>query len=202
MICATGVGKRFGSVRALDSVTLEVPSGTTTALFGANGSGKSTLLKILAGLLRPSSGSVGIAGGNPRAAKARIGYLGHVPYLYPYLTAAENLDFYAGLYLVDRARSQTMLESVGLSHKANALVRTFSRGQTQRLALARALLHDPDYLLLDEPFSGLDTVTIEAFPALIARAGRTTLFSTHDEERGRALAHSHLTLSGGRIRAQ
>lgn len=199
MISATGVDKRFGSVRALDSVTLEVPSGTTMALFGANGSGKSTLLKILAGLLRPTSGSIAIAGGNPRAAKANIGYLGHLPYLYPYLSAAENLDFYAELYRVDRARSQTLLEIVGLSHKGTALVRTFSRGQTQRLALARAVLHDPDYLLLDEPFSGLDAATIEAFPHLIARSGRTTLFSTHDEERGRALAHTCLRLSGGRV---
>lgn len=201
MIRTDRVVKRFGAVRALDGVSLEVPAGTTVAVFGANGSGKSTLLKILAGLLRPTSGTVELAGVNPRAAKARIGYLGHVPYLYPYLSAMENLHFYADLYRVDRARAGPILDSVALTHKGGALVRTFSRGETQRLGLARTLIHNPDYLLLDEPFSGLDKATIEAFPALIARAGRTTVFSTHDEHLGHSLAQAEVTLTGGTVAA-
>ena len=201
MIELNNLVKRFGAVRALDGVSLEVSRGSTVAIFGANGSGKSTLLRVVAGLLRPTTGTVALAGGDPRAAKARIGYLGHNSHLYPYLSATENMLFYARLYGVDISRAQDLLWRVGLIHKLDAQVRTLSRGETQRLGLARSLLHDPDYLLLDEPFSGLDKAAIDDFPALIARPGRTTLMSTHDEVMGRALAERYVTLSFGRLSA-
>jgi heme ABC exporter ATP-binding subunit CcmA len=191
--------KRFGSVRALDGVSLQIGSGSTVAIFGANGSGKSTLLRVVAGLLKPTTGTVQLAGGDPRAAKERIGYLGHNPHLYPYLSATENLRFYARLYGVDNSLGQELLRRIGLVHKLDAQVRTFSRRETQRLGLARSLLHDPDYLLLDEPFSGLDKSAVEDFPALIARPGRTILMSTHDEVMGRALGDQYVTLSEGRL---
>lgn len=199
MIRATRVGKRFGPVRALEAVNLELETGSTLALFGANGSGKTTLLKIVVGLLRPTEGSIELAGVDPRQAKSKIGYLGHVPFVYPYLSATENLHLYAGLYRVDKCRAGPLLEAVGLADKGGALVRTFSRGQAQRLGLARALLHDPDYLVLDEPFSGLDRATIDSAPGLINRPGRTTIFSTHDEDLGRALAQTCVRLTGGLV---
>lgn len=192
--------KRFGAVKALDGVSLEVSSGSTVAIFGANGSGKSTLLRVVAGLLKPTTGTIQLAGGDPRAAKSRIGYLGHNSHLYPYLSATENLLFYARLYGVDVSRAQELLWRVGLIHKLDVQVRNFSRGETQRLGLARSLLHDPDYLLLDEPFSGLDKAAIDDFPALIARPGRTILMSTHDEVMGHTLAQQCVTLDQGRLR--
>jgi heme exporter protein A len=191
--------KRFGTVRALDGVSLEVAPGSTVAIFGANGSGKSTLLRIAAGLLRPTAGTVELAGGDPRVAKSRLGYLGHTSLLYPYLSAAENLSFYARLYGVDITRAQELLWRVGLPHKRDIQVRNLSRGEIQRLALARSLLHDPDYLLLDEPFSGLDASAIEDFPALVVRSGRTILMSTHDHLMGAFLADQCVTLSQGRL---
>jgi heme exporter protein A len=191
--------KRFGAVKALDGVSLEISSGSTVAIFGANGSGKSTLLRVVAGLLKPTAGTIQLAGGDPRAAKSRIGYLGHNSHLYPYLSATENLLFYARLYGVDVSRAQELLWRVGLTHKLDVQVRNFSRGETQRLGLARSLLHDPDYLLLDEPFAGLDKAAIDDFPALIAHPGRTILMSTHDEAMGRTLAQQCVTLDQGRL---
>ncbi|MGQ0680116.1 MAG: ABC transporter ATP-binding protein [Actinomycetota bacterium] len=202
MIRASGVGKRFGPVRALHGVDLEVPAGTVMAVFGANGSGKSTLLKIIAGLLRPTEGSAEIAGHPPRAMKARLGYLGHLPYLYPYLCATENLNFYADLYGVDRHKVFPMLDRLGLAGKGARQVRTFSRGEAQRLGLARAMLHNPDYLILDEPFSGLDKSTAQTLPDLFAMPGRTVILSTHDEYQGRAIAHDCLTLDAGCVVAR
>ncbi|HEU4867985.1 MAG TPA: ABC transporter ATP-binding protein [Actinomycetota bacterium] len=199
MIVLDGVSKKFGRVRALSNLTLEIEEGATVALLGANGSGKSTLLKIAAGLLKPTSGTVTLAGRAPRNAKAQIGYLGHEPFLYRYLSAPENLQFYADLYRVDRAKVPGLLEQVGLEHKGSALVRTFSRGESQRLGLARALLHDPDILLLDEPFSGLDEASAGGLPALISRPGRTTLLTTHDRAKAMQIAGRLVDLDGGRL---
>ncbi len=199
MIVLDGVSKKFGRVRALSNLTLEIEEGTTVALLGANGSGKSTLLKLAAGLLKPTSGTVTLAGRAPRNAKAQIGYLGHEPFLYRYLSAPENLLFYADLYRVDRTRVPGLLEQVGLEHKGSALVRTFSRGESQRLGLARALLHDPDILLLDEPFSGLDEASADGLPGLISRPGRTTLLTTHDRPKAMQIAGRLVDLAGGRL---
>lgn len=199
MIVLDGVSKKFGRVRALSNLTLEIDQGATVALLGANGSGKSTLLKLAAGLLKPTSGTVTLGGRTPRNAKALIGYLGHEPFLYRYLSAKENLQFYADLYKVERKKVPVLLEEVGLAHKGAALVRTFSRGESQRLGLARALLHDPDILLLDEPFSGLDEASAERLPGLISREGRTTLLTTHDRPKAEQIADRLVDLAGGRI---
>jgi heme exporter protein A len=199
VIVLDGVSKKFGRVRALSNLTLEIEEGATVALLGANGSGKSTLLKLAAGLLKPTSGSVTLDGRPPRNAKAQIGYLGHEPFLYRYLSAPENLQFYADLYRVDRTRVPGLLEQVGLEHKGSALVRTFSRGESQRLGLARALLHDPDILLLDEPFSGLDEASGERLPGLISRPGRTTLLTTHYRPKAMQIAGRLVDLAGGRL---
>jgi heme ABC exporter ATP-binding subunit CcmA len=202
LIELSGLVKRFGAVRALDGVSVKVDSGTTVAVLGPNGSGKSTLLKVVAGLLKPTAGVVRIAGQQPRAAKSRIGYLGHLPHLYPYLTAAENLRFYARLYGVDPVRCRELLDRVGLSSKSGAQVRTLSRGEAQRLGLARCLLHDPDYLLLDEPLTGLDTAAIDGFPSLVARPDRTILMSSHDNRVVGNLAQRCITLNAGRVETQ
>ena len=199
MIVLEDVSRRFGTTWALHDVTLGISEGATVALLGPNGSGKSTLLRLAAGILRPTSGSVTLDGSLPRECKSRIGFLGHEPFLYRYLSAAENLRFYADLYRVDRAVVPGLLEQFGLDHKGPALVRTFSRGETQRLGLARAVLHDPDFLLLDEPFSGLDDASSNRLPALISRPGRTVLLSTHDSAKAREVANRLVHLAGGRL---
>lgn len=198
MIVLDGLTKKFGRVRAISDLSLQIPAGTTVAILGANGSGKSTLLKLVAGLVKPTSGSVTLEGAPPGERKSAIGYLGHEPFLYRYLSATENLNFYADLYRVDRTRVPRLLEEVGLGAKGASLVRTFSRGETQRLGLARTLLHEPRYLLLDEPFSGLDETSSERLPGLIAQNGRTVLLSTHDRPRAEQVADRLIHLSGGR----
>lgn len=202
MIVLEDVSRRFGRVWALQDVTLAIPEGSTVALLGPNGSGKSTLLKLTAGLLRPTSGTVALGGSAPKGCKAEIGYLGHEPFLYSYLSAAENLRFYADLYRVDRSLVTGMLDRVGLEHKGSALVRTFSQGETQRLGLARALLHNPDFLLLDEPFSGLDDAASNRIRELLPRPGRTVILSTHDAFRAREVADRFVHLAEGRLQPE
>ncbi len=198
MIVLDGLTKTFGRVRAITNLSLQIADGTTVAILGANGSGKSTLLKLVAGLVKPTSGSVTLEGSPPAECKSAIGYLGHEPFLYRYLSATENLNFYADLYRVDRTRVPKLLEDVGLGAKGASLVRTFSRGESQRLGLARTLLHEPRYLLLDEPFSGLDETSSERLPGLIAQNGRTVLLSTHDRPRAEQVADRLIHLTGGR----
>jgi heme ABC exporter ATP-binding subunit CcmA len=199
LIELSGLGKRFGAVRALEGVSLQIDTGAKVAVLGANGSGKSTLLRIVAGLIRPTAGEVRIGGREPRAAKAAIGYLGHAPHLYPYLSAEENLRFYARLYGVELSRAAHLLDRVGLSSKSASHVRTLSRGEAQRLGLARCLLHDPDYLLLDEPLTGLDEAGVAEFPSWVLRPERTILMSTHDRGVVATLADRCVTLSAGRL---
>lgn len=199
MISATRLGKRFGRVHALRDVTFDIDAGTDVAIVGANGSGKSTLLRLIAGLARPSAGQVEIKGEDPRRHKAIIGFLGHETYLYPYLTVSENIHFYARLYGADKDRAAMMIETVGLGDLAQTLVHTLSRGQTQRAAIARALLHDPDILLLDEPYAGLDRQGADALADWIKRPDRTTVMVTHDAGRGGAFADHILELSHGRL---
>lgn len=200
MISAVNVSKRFGRIWALRDVTLEVSGGETLVVFGANGAGKTTLLRVVSGLMRPTSGAVAIDGGDPRAHRARIGYLGHDPYVYPHLSAAENLAFFARLYGVPAARADEALERVELAAKQDWLVWTLSRGEVQRVALARAVLHDPEVLLVDEPFAGLDEASAASLPGLLKREGRTLVVATHDVERGKAIADETATLEAGRLR--
>lgn len=186
-------------MKALQSIDLEIGAGESLAIFGANGAGKSTLLKIIAGLLRPTSGALKIGGADPRDKKSEIGYLGHDPHLYGYLSAIENLEFFADLYRIDRSRAGSMLASVGMAAKRDVMVNELSQGERQRVALGRALLHDPEYLLLDEPFASLDAATSDLAEQLIIKPGRTVVLVTHDQARGRASTNRNIVLEGGRL---
>lgn len=197
MITVSGVTRRYGPTRALDGVDLEIAIGETLVVFGHNGSGKTTLLKILAGLLRPTSGDVLIDGRSPRAVRGRLGYLGHQTYLYPQLTVRENLHLYAKLYDVSVSKADDALARVNLAHKAGSRAETLSRGESQRASLARATLHNPDFLFVDEPFSGLDQASAEALPGILVREGRTLVVASHDVARGNAIADRIVTLERG-----
>ncbi len=199
-VSARGISRRYGRVRALSCVDLEIAPGEKVAIFGANGSGKTTLLKIVAGLLRPSSGEVAIDGADPRLVRGRLGYLGHHPYLYPHLSVIENLTLFSRLYGAPKAAAETALARMGLGSKRDALIHTLSRGETQRAALARCILHDPALLLMDEPFTGLDEEAAAALPGILRRDGRTLLMATHDHARGGAIADRVITLEHGRLR--
>lgn len=199
MIGVRRLTRRFGSTRALAGITLDVDNGETLVIFGHNGSGKTTLLKVMVGLLRPTSGEVLIDGGPPRAARGRLGYVGHDLYLYPHLSVMENLVLFARMYDATAEQAEAALASVEMSHKQDALVNTLSRGEGRRVSLARATLHNPDLLLVDEPFSGLDQSSATALPGVLRRDGRTLVVATHDVERGRAIADRIVVLDRGRI---
>ncbi|MGH7893408.1 MAG: heme ABC exporter ATP-binding protein CcmA, partial [Candidatus Binatia bacterium] len=207
-VVAEGLRRTFAGLSVLAGVDLVVEGGECVALLGANGAGKTTLLRVLATLLHPSGGRVFLFGEDvtlrPVAALARIGYVGHESACYGDLTAVENLAFYADLYGVDDApaRVAELVAWAGLDHGARRVVRTFSRGMTQRLALARALLHRPELLLLDEPFAGLDpqaTAALEALLRELRLAGHAIVLSTHDVPRASALATRVAILHRGRI---
>jgi heme exporter protein A len=194
------VGRAYGERVALAGVTLELEAGKTLAVFGANGAGKTTLLRILATLLRPHRGAVRVLGRElPRegyAVRGRVGFLGHDPLLYRDLTARENLRFHARLHGVSFARIDTLLEAVGLERRGDEPVHTFSRGMVQRLAVCRAVLHEPELLLLDEPLAGLDPGAAAAVAPLLA--GGTRVLISHDVEHGLDEADLVLGLRGGR----
>jgi heme exporter protein A len=188
-IALEGLERRYGDRPALRGVSIAVGEGQTLAVFGANGAGKTTLLRVLATLLRPHAGSAVVLGASlPDEAwrvRGRLGFVGHEPLLYPDLTARENLLFHARLHGVAAGRVDELLGTVGLSRRAGDVVRELSRGMVQRLAAARAVLHDPAVLLLDEPRAGLDPGAAEELEPLIGRAsGRTRVLVTHDVERG------------------
>jgi heme exporter protein A len=211
------IEKRFGALYALRGVTFDVQPGEFLALLGPNGAGKTTLLRIAALLSSPTRGRVRFTEGARSAearqsgdgipgefAKGRIGMVSHNPLLYGDLTAAENLRLFAQLYgLDDPATCATKgLESCGLAERANGIVRTFSRGMRQRLALARALLHGPSLLLLDEPGTGLDRQAVAWLSQTLARLcaqGRTMIMSTHARSESLDLATRAVLLGSGRV---
>lgn len=202
--------KRFGEKTVLRKLDFEVQEGEFVALLGPNGAGKSTFLRILSSLSRPTQGTVQIAGFTlPAQAvqiRSRLGVVSHQPLLYGDLTAQENLQFFARLYNMPRpaARIDEMLELVGLYPRRVDLVRTFSRGMQQRLAIGRAVLHDPDVLLLDEPHTGLDQDAADMLDGVlrqVAARGRTVVMTSHDLARAEALATRFDVLSRGRIQA-
>jgi len=203
------VTRTFGRRRALNRVSLAAAAGTITALLGHNGAGKSTLLSIAATLLQPSSGTVRYgdhAGSGGAALRARIGMLGHDLYLYPELSAAENLRFFARLYSLPDVESAVArgVERAGQTGRADEPVAGFSRGMRQRLALERALIHEPRLLLLDEPFTGLDEAAREALRDRLraARAaGTIVILTTHDLAAIESLADRSVTLVDGRLAA-
>ena len=198
-----GLERRYGERAALDGVSFTLEEGQTLGLFGPNGAGKSTLLRVLATLLRPHGGSVRVLGaalpGEAWRVRGRVGYVGHEPLLYRELSGRENLLFYARLHGVDEARVEELIEAVGMQRRARDPVRELSRGMVQRLAVARAVLHDPPLLLLDEPYSGLDLAARELLEPLIGRtSGRTRVLVSHDLEAGAAESDAALALSAGR----
>jgi heme exporter protein A len=200
------VSRSFGRRRALNRVSFTATARTITALFGPNGAGKSTLLSIAATLLEPSSGRVVYGASDTtggRALRARIGLLGHDLYLYQELTAAENLRFFARIYDLDRVepRVDAALERASLTERRDDVVSGFSRGMRQRLALERALLHEPRLLLLDEPFTGLDDSARDALRTRLREAreaGAITLLTTHDKAAVEGLTDAAITLIDGR----
>lgn len=200
------LSKVFGTRKAVDNISLEVPQGAFLSIFGPNGAGKTTLLRMLSTLSRPTSGSATLMGIDLKedADKARehIGLISHNSMLYPDLTAEQNLLLYAQLYGVQdpQARVMEMLEAVELKHRRLDVVRTFSRGMTQRLSIARALINDPDVVFLDEPYSGLDPHAVEIFDELIdaQREGRTFVMVSHDLQKGFEMCTHALVLARGR----
>jgi ABC-type multidrug transport system ATPase subunit len=199
-VLVRGLYRAFGDRWALRGVDLELPRGATLAVIGPNGAGKSTLLRVLATLLRPTEGTVSVLGCElPDEAwrlRSRLGYLGHRPSLYADLTAAENLRFAAELFgLPDRGavRSAALLEAVGLGHRAGTRVAEMSAGMVQRLAICRAVLHEPELLVLDEPLSHLDPGAGATVAPLLEGPGLTRVLVTHDV--GAALADADRVLA-------
>ncbi|MDO4442568.1 MAG: ABC transporter ATP-binding protein [Slackia sp.] len=202
-----GLTKVFGDRKALDKVTFSLPEGAFLSIFGPNGAGKTTLLRMLSTLARPTSGSIRVMGQDakeePDKVREHIGLISHNSMLYPDLTALENLMFAARLYGVEEPeqRVRTLLRAVELDHRRFDTVRTFSRGMTQRLSIARALINDPDVVFLDEPYAGLDPHATEIFDTLLAdlRDGRTFVMVSHDLQKGFDACTHALVLARGRV---
>jgi len=202
--------KRFGLKTVLRGLDFEVEQGEFVALLGPNGAGKTTFLRILASLSRPSMGGVNIAGyrlpDQAAAVRRRLGVVSHQPLLYGDLTAEENLRFYGRMYGVSNLQERVMevLELVGLTTRRRDLVRTFSRGMQQRLAIGRAVLHDPDVVLFDEPHTGLDqdaSAMLDTVLQEVAARGRTVVMTSHDLARTADLASRFDVISRGVISA-
>ena len=207
-ISAVGLRKDYGDRSVLRSVDVSVPWGRTAVLFGPNGAGKTTLLRILGGLSRADAGEVQIAGlrmrRSGRRARTLLGFVGHQTLLYSDLTCRENLIFYAKLYGIDRpaSRIDSVLEQLNLADRAERRVRTLSHGMQKRLSVARAILHEPAVLLLDEPESGLDADSVASLGDLLqdwAASGKTALLTTHSAEIGQAWADRIFRLERGRL---
>lgn len=203
-----GLQKTFGLKPILRNVNLNLQHGERIALLGANGAGKTTLLRILAGLTKPSAGTATINGldivQDVQQIRRLIGFVGHQPYLYEEMTAWENLLFFSRMYTVKLAKQRVLvlLQRVGLEKRMHERVSTLSRGQVQRLALARAMMHSPQLLLLDEPDTGLDTQGLELIETLLAEhvaQGGAALFTTHQHERAAQWSDRMLLVDKGRV---
>jgi len=205
-VSARKLEKRFGRTIGLDGIDLEIPTGSTMAILGPNGAGKSTLLRLIAGLARPPGGSVAV-GGEPahrQKARARVGFIGHATGLYPELTARENLFFAARMRGVANSseRIETQLEEAGLTRAADRRAGDFSRGMAQRLSIAAGLIDEPEVVLLDEPFTGLDRMASDRLVArllALRQSDRTLVLVSHDVALAARLADSAVVLRRGRI---
>jgi heme ABC exporter ATP-binding subunit CcmA len=205
-LCASleGVSRLFGSFAALRQVTVDLELGRCYVLIGENGAGKSTLLRILAGLLRPSFGTVKVFGGlEPQEARARIGYMSHAPMLYDELTAVENLRYFSSLYPGRPSLSpEAALRQVGLDPELTRPLGQYSQGMRQRTSLARVLLPVPELLLLDEPFSNMDVESVSQMVEMLAtfrQSNRTIVLTTHQREHAAPIADWVLALKAGRV---
>jgi heme exporter protein A len=201
-----GAGRRYGERAALRDVTLDLATGQTLVVFGPNGAGKTTLLRILATLLRPHAGVVEVFGhklpADGYAVRGKIGFLGHEPLLYRELSGRENLRYHARLHAIaaPEARVEAVLEGVGMVRRADDPVAELSRGMVQRLAVARAVLHEPALLLLDEPLANLDPAAVAQVQPLIgAASGRTRVLTSHDPAGGLVGADIALGLKAARV---
>lgn len=208
IIEAKGVVKKFGFKTVLRKVDLSLDRGDFLALFGHNGAGKTTLIRILCTLMRPTSGEIRVAGLDPHhdreALCKTIGVISHRTFLYQNLTAFENLKFYGKMYEVSplHDKIEELLELVGLSEYRDDPVNTFSRGMQQRLSVARAIIHDPEILFLDEPYTGLDQHGAEDLKKLLERfkeEGKTIFMTSHDIDRGLELCNRSAILKSGRL---
>ncbi len=202
-----GLTRAFGVRKALNDVSFELPQGAFLSIFGPNGAGKTTLVKVLTTLLNPSKGSASVLGcdvvSEAVELRHRIGLISHNPLLYSDLTAEENLLFFAEMYGLDdpKGRVRELLGDVELDHRRLDVVSTFSRGMLQRLSIARALLHKPDVLFLDEPYSGLDPHAVDILDGLIAqiRGDHTFVMISHDLDKGLELCSHALILANGKV---
>lgn len=208
LIHVQGLYKRYATKPILKGVNLAIGEGEVVALLGANGAGKSTLLRIVAGLMKADRGEIVLGGVSMQKAgtelRRYVGLVSHAPLLYEHLSGLENLTFFAGLYDLQnsRTRIEAVLQAVDLWRRRNDLVRTYSRGMQQRLAIARAILHDPPILLLDEPDTGLDLPSARMLQTMLDHLSdqrRAILFSTHNLERASTWANSVAVLTGGTI---
>jgi heme exporter protein A len=201
------LSRTFGVRKALDKVSFELPQGAFLSIFGPNGAGKTTMLKVLSTLTGASKGSAKVFGldvvQDAVELRNRIGFISHNPLLYPDLTAEENLEFFADLYCIDNAKDRIheLLTAVELDHRRLDPVRTFSRGMIQRLSIARSLLHEPEVIFLDEPYSGLDPHAMDILDSLIAqvRDQHTFVMISHDLTKGLELCSHALILAKGKV---
>ncbi len=205
-IAVRGVSKFFGDFPALREVDLEIRAGSALALLGRNGAGKTTLLRVLAGICAPTKGEVSFPGGadHGRDRRSRVGIVGHGTWIYDDLTAEENLRFFAGLYGVDNSGEAVgaWLRQVGLERFRDARAGEFSRGMRQRLTIARAFLHDPAVLLLDEPWTALDDRAVELLSSLVVaarRSGKCAVICSHQLREAVGVADEVALLHRGRI---
>jgi heme ABC exporter ATP-binding subunit CcmA len=206
-VSVLNVVRHFGRFAALRGITADFAPGRLYVLLGENGAGKSTLLRVIAGLLAPSRGTIRVLGSeNIRAVATRFGYMGHAPLLYDEMSALENLEYFAALYGIhDRSRCEEAIHTVGLDPALERRVGQYSQGMRQRISLARAIVHGPELLFLDEPFSNVDVRSAKQMTALLARMrdqGTTILVVTHQAAIMEPIADECLVLDAGRLVAR